>query len=72
MNLNTATLDELRTLKVIGCSRAYDLAAWRPFHSWSDVACVPGIGEARMILLRAAAQNETTREPSRRSQVVGK
>lgn len=82
MDLNTASLASLA--KVVGVEHAYDLAAWRPFLSWAEVAGVPGLDADDLVRLRRAGarvklpgQPLTRREaldasPRRRSSLVGR
>lgn len=44
VNLNTATVDEITALPMVGRERAERIIAARPFSSWDEVAAVEGIG----------------------------
>ncbi|RAK60868.1 hypothetical protein DJ021_14135 [Phenylobacterium hankyongense] len=54
MNLNAASVDELKTLPDVDVASAYDLLLWRPYRSWEEVALVPGFDEERAGALKAA------------------
>ena len=54
MNLNAASVDELKTLPGVDASGAYDLLLWRPYMTWEEVALVPGFDEDRAQELKAA------------------
>jgi DNA uptake protein ComE-like DNA-binding protein len=43
VDLNTASVDELAELPMVGRERAEVIAKARPFHSWEDVKQVPGL-----------------------------
>src|SRR4029450_3716775 len=57
VNINTATKEELTSLKGIGEKRAQDIIDYRtkngPFKSVDDLEKVPGIGPGRMKQIRA-------------------
>jgi hypothetical protein len=52
MDLNTASVEVMA--KLVGLERAWDLALWRPFLSWEEVALTPGFDPAQVEALKAA------------------
>jgi hypothetical protein len=53
MDLNTASVPAMA--KLVGLTVAYDLMLWRPYLSWDEVTCVPGLDGTRVAALKAAA-----------------
>lgn len=45
VDLNTAGIDELADLPMVGRERAQAIARARPFHSWEDVRRIPGMSD---------------------------
>ena len=43
IDLNTASIDELADLPMVGRERAEAIAKARPFRSWADVERIPGM-----------------------------
>lgn len=54
IDLNSASIKELATLPGVGPQRAYELALWRPYLTWDQVATVPGFFQEDVELLRQA------------------
>jgi hypothetical protein len=52
MDLNTASVPAMA--KLVGLTVAYDLMLWRPYLSWDEVTCVPGLDGTRVAALKAA------------------
>jgi hypothetical protein len=52
MDLNTASVEVMA--KLVGLERAWDLALWRPYLSWEEVALVPGFDATQVDALRTA------------------
>ncbi|HEX6977703.1 MAG TPA: helix-hairpin-helix domain-containing protein [Alphaproteobacteria bacterium] len=42
VDLNSASVDEIAQLHMVGRERAADLVRHRPFRSWQDIGRVPG------------------------------
>ncbi len=45
VDLNTASLEELASLPMVGRERAEQILMHRPFHDWDDVRKVPGFSQ---------------------------
>lgn len=67
VDLNTARVDELARLPLIGPERAEALIRRRPFKTWGDVIAVPGVDGELVTALRdgGARLGFTTDQPQR-------
>ena len=54
MDLNRATLAQLRNLPGIDEAKAYDLLLWRPYLSWDEVESAPSLTHEDVATLRAS------------------
>jgi DNA uptake protein ComE-like DNA-binding protein len=54
VDLNSAPLQALAALPGVGPQRAYELTLWRPYLTWDQVACLPGLEALDVEALRAA------------------
>jgi DNA uptake protein ComE-like DNA-binding protein len=53
-DLNSATIDEIASLNGVSVPQAYDLALWRPYLDWEEVADIPGFDHEFVARLRAS------------------
>jgi DNA uptake protein ComE-like DNA-binding protein len=53
IDLNAASFEELSRLPGVGPQRARQLALWRPYLTWDQVASIPGFDDVDVEALRA-------------------
>jgi DNA uptake protein ComE-like DNA-binding protein len=52
LDINMATLDELCRIPSIDIEIAQALMKFRPFHTWSEIAQIPGISDERVLQMQ--------------------